>query len=191
MNNDEIYDVLRQKVEHVAEREMQTPRDFDYLSTRILDKTKAYLAPITLKRFWGYLGEKRQKKPFRNTLNVLAVYAGYTDIEVFENCMKDNCSTESDFLPNRNLNTASLYKGTVIELKWHPDRCVVIRYEGFDMFRVIEAANSKLQVGDTFQCYNFIDRQPLYLRCLVHSNGEPTGYVCGKENGIQYRILDK
>lgn len=190
MNKGEIYEALQQKVEIVAGRKMSTPRDFDYLSMRILDKTKMYISPITLKRFWGYLGEGHRKKPYRNTLNTLAVFAGYTDIETFTGSQCDTGSASSHIITNPNLQTASLSKGTVIELKWSPDRCVVIRYEGHDMFRVIESANSKLAVGDTFLCYQFIEQQPLYLRCLVHCNGEPTGYVCGQTGGIQYRIVE-
>ena len=189
MNKGEIYGALRQKVEMVAGRSMNTPRDFDYLSTLIFDKVETYLAPITLKRFWGYLGEEYRKKPYRNTLNILAVYAGYTSFEAFENSLLGLEIVSSDYLPTEDLQTASLRKGTRIELKWAPDRCVKIEYEGFDMFRVIEAANSKLAVDDTFQCYHFVKNEPLHLRCLVQSGRKPTGFVCGRTGGIQYRVL--
>ena len=53
MEQDSTYKVLQEKVEIVAGRKMITPRDFDYLSARIFDKTQTYIAPVTLKRFWG------------------------------------------------------------------------------------------------------------------------------------------
>ena len=187
---DSIYKALQDKVEIVAGRKMITPRDFDYLSARIFDKTKTYLSPITLKRFWGYLGEEQRKKPYRNTLNTLAIYAGYTSIESFTGCIDNNGCPSSEILHSPNLQTASLNKGAVIELKWSPGRCVRIRYEGHDMFRVIESQNSKLAAGDTFLCYQFIQQQPLYLRCLVHNNSAPTGYICGKEGGIHYDVVE-
>ena len=188
---DSIYKELQDKVEIVAGRKMRTPRDFDYLSARIFDKTKTYLSPITLKRFWGYLGEEQRKKPYRNTLNTLAIYAGYTSIESFTGyIIANNSSPSSEILHSPNLQTASLNKGAVIELKWSPGRCVRIRYEGHDMFRVIESQNSKLAAGDTFLCYQFIRQQPLYLRCLVHNNSAPTGYICGKEGGIHYDVVE-
>ena len=187
---DSIYKVLQDKVEIVAGRKMITPRDFDYLSARIFDKTKTYLSPITLKRFWGYLGEEQRKKPYRNTLNTLAIYAGYTSIESFTGCIDNNGCPSSEILHSPNLQTASLNKGAVIELKWSPGRCVRIRYEGHDMFRVIESQNSKLAAGDTFLCYQFIQQQPLYLRCLVHNNSAPTGYICGKDGGIHYDVVE-
>ena len=190
METDNIYKVLQEKVEIAAGRKMITPRDFDYLSARIFDKTKTYLSPITLKRFWGYLGEEQRKKPYRNTLNTLAIYAGYTSIESFTGCIDNNGCPSSEILHNPDLQTAALNKGVVIELKWSPGRCVRIIYEGHDMFRVIESQNSKLAAGDTFLCYQFIQQQPLYLRCLVHSNSAPTGYICGKEGGIHYDVVE-
>lgn len=190
MEQDNIYKVLQEKVEVIAGRKMRTPRDFDYLSTRIFDKTKAYISPITLKRFWGYLGEEHRKKPYRSTLNTLAIYAGYTCIETFTDSTGNNNNSSSETMHNPNLQTAALNKGDVIELKWTPGRCVRIKYEGHDMFRVIESQNSKLTAGDTFLCYQFIQEQPLYLRCLVHNNSEPTGYVCGKVGGIHYIVVE-
>lgn len=190
MTNDEIHKALQEKAEQIAGRKMNVPRDFDYLSIHILDKTKMYIAPITLKRFWGYLGEKNRKKPYRNTLNVLATYAGYTSFEAFEkNCNGVN-DVESDFLPNESLLTQSLRKGTRIELKWYPNRCVTISHEGLEMFKVTESINSKLSVGDTFLCGQIIDGEPLTLHCLVHNGASPANYVCGRVNGVKYRILE-
>lgn len=190
VETDNIYKVLQEKVEIAAGRKMITPRDFDYLSARIFDKTKTYISPITLKRFWGYLGEEHRKKPYRNTLNTLAVYAGHTSIEAFIDNIDNSTCQSSEILHNPNLQTAALNKGAIIELRWNPGRCVRIRYEGHDMFRVIESHNSKLATGDTFLCYQFIQQQPLYLRCLVHNNSAPTGYICGKEGGIQYSVVE-
>ena len=45
MTQDELYHLLQQKAEQVAGRAMSTPRDFDYLSTRIFDKTMGISLP--------------------------------------------------------------------------------------------------------------------------------------------------
>ena len=190
MEQDSTYMLLQEKVEFVEGRKMKTPRDFDYLSARIFAKTRIYISPITLKRFWGYLGEENRKKPYCNTLNTLAIYAGHTSIEAFIDSLGDCTSQGREILHNPKLQTAALNKGTIIELKWSPGRCVRIRYAEHDMFRVIESQNSKLAADDTFLCYQFIQQQPLYLRCLVHGNSEPTGYVCGKDGGIHYSVVE-
>lgn len=188
MDNEILYGNLRQRVEQVVGRQMKTPRDFDYLSMRIFEKTKAYLSPITLKRFWGYLGEKHRKRPYRTTLNILAQSIGYVSIEAF---MANAASgvVESEFLVNDSLQVAGLKKGARLELLWYPNRCVIVEYMGLDMFKVVESMNSKLSVGDTFLMNNIIDSQPLTLRCLVHDGQPPVNYVCGKINGVKYREL--
>ncbi len=179
---------LRDKVEKVAGRKMNTPRDFDFLSMHILNKTRNYIAPITLKRFWGYLGEKRQTSPFRFTLDTLALYAGYIDWEDFKT-NHNNSTSQSDFLPNESLKTTSLNRGDKIQLTWHPDRLVTISYEGMSMFKVQESINSKLSAGDTFLCDNIIDGEPLHLYCLVHEGNSPTNYVCGCIDGVKFKII--
>ena len=189
MDKEKIYDALQQKVENVAGCKMKTPRDFDYLSMRIFDKIKVYVSPITLKRFWGYLGEHNRKKPFRSTLNALAQYAGYTDVDAFESDANGGVSVESGFLANDSLLVSLLQKGALVELKWLPNRCVTISYEGLEMFKVVESINSKLSVGDTFLCGQIINGEPLTLRCLVHEGNSPVNYVCGRVNGVNYKIL--
>lgn len=189
MTQDELYHLLQQKAEQVAGRVMNTPRDFDYLATRILDKTKGYIAPITLKRFWGYLGDEYRKKPYRSTLNILAQFVGYVSIEAFEESYAGGSQVESDFLTNDSLQVASLEKNTRIELRWYPDRSITVVYLGMEMFKVVESVNSKLSAGDTFMMSQIIDGEPLTLRCLVHEGMAPTNYVCGRVNGVKYRVM--
>ena len=185
-----LYDRLKEKTEKVAGRAMTTPRDFDYLSSRIFDATRSYVASTTLKRFWGYIEADKGKRPSRNTLNVLAQYVGYADWERFEQSFDAETEVQSDFLPNDCLRTASLTQGDRVQLTWLPDRCVTIGYEGMGMFKVIESINSKLSVGDTFLCEHFVDGEALYLHCLVHEGNQPTNYVCGKVNGVKFRVIN-
>ena len=187
-NTNEIYKKLQEKAELVAGRKMESPRDFDYLSMRILDKTRNYIAPITLKRFWGYLGNKYCSKPYLNTLNAIALYAGYKNFNSFTKNLNDNI-VQSDFLPNNNVLVTSLGVGDKIQLTWYPDRSVTIQHQGLEMFKVTESINSKLCVGDTFFIGQIIDGEPLHLRCLVHDGGLPTNYVCGRINGVKFKLL--
>ena len=182
-----LYDKLKEKVEKVAGRAMMTPRDFDYLSSRIFDATRSYVASTTLKRFWGYIEAGKVKRPLRNTLNVLAQYAGYADWECFVQSF--DSEAQSDFLPNNCLRTASLTQGDRVQLTWLPDRCVTICYEGLGMYKVVESINSKLSVGDTFRCGCIIEGEPMYLAQLIHEGGEPVNYVCGRDTGVKYRVL--
>ena len=95
---------------------------------------------------------------------------------------------ESDFLKNHSLATNSLPKGTQIRLMWHPDRMVIIRHEGYEVFTVVESVNSKLSVGDTFRCGHIVEGELMYLAGLVHEGGEPVSYVCGSKDGVKWTL---
>ena len=179
------YQELREKVEKVVGRKMEAPRDYDYLSTRIFSSINTYIAPVTLKRFWGYFGKERQKIPFRNTLNILAQYVGYSCFDAF---CKGNGEFVSDFLPNDSLQVSSLQRGDVVEIKWDPGHSVAVQYEGMNLFKVIESVNSKLACGDTFLLGYIIAGEPLFLSCLVHNGNPPINYVCGMVGGVRYTL---
>lgn len=185
----EIYKHLQDAVEKAVGREMVTPRDFDYLASRIFDATGENLSAMTLKRFWGYLGEKNEHQPRLNTLNLLAQLVGYTDWMTYYKESSAAGNSESDFLKNNSIVTNALQRGIELQLMWHPDRVVTIRHEGYEVFTVVESKNSKLNVGDTFRCGLIVEGEPMYLAQLKHDGGEPVNYVCGCEGGVKFRLL--
>lgn len=186
-NMEETLNLLKTRVEKTIGREMKTPRDFDFLSARIYALTNTHISATTLKRMWGYLGKEKNHKPQLFTLNTLARAAGYKDLNAFANAAES--SSGSDFINNECLRTSALALGEVIRLLWAPDRTVTIRYEGMDMFTVIESVNSKLSAGDTFHVSYIINGEPLMLNCLIHEGGTPTNYICGRTGGVTYSIV--
>lgn len=72
---------LRSEVEKASGQQMMTPKDFDVLSDLVLQKTGQRLSPTTLKRLWGYMHDGGT--PRRSTLNILAQYIGYANVEAF------------------------------------------------------------------------------------------------------------
>ena len=184
----DIYKKLRMAVEKTVGREMETTSDFDHLATNLFEVTKVRISAMTLKRFWGYLGEKNMRQPRLSTLNTLAQYVGYTDWMTYYKQSSAAGEVESDFLKNHTLVTNSLAKGTQLRLMWHPDRVVVICHEGYEVFTVVESVNSKLSAGDTFRCGLIIEGEPMYLSGLIHEGGTPSEYVCGREGGVRFRI---
>lgn len=185
----QVYIALKDKVERTAGRKMCTPRDFEYLSMSIFNRVKINLSVATLKRFWGYVGKNYHGKPYRSTLNILAQYAGYVSYEFFVENFSGSSMVESEFITNETLAVGSLAKDAEVELRWFPDRCVTLKYMGMQMFKVIGSINSKLNEGDTFMVDQIIDGESLILRCLVHNGSESTNYICGKVNGVKFRVL--
>ena len=186
---EDIYGALRGAVEKTVGRAMKTTSDFDHLAASLFETTKVSISAMTLKRFWGYLGEKNERQPRLSTLNLLVQLVGYTDWMTYYKQSSAAGKVESDFLKNNSLVTNSLSKGTLIRLMWHPDRVVTIRHEGYEVFTVVESINSKLSVGDTFRCGLIVEGEPMYLAQLKHEGGEPVSYVCGREGGVKFRVL--
>ncbi len=184
-----IYKALQEAVEKAVGRKMVAPRDFDYLAMRVFDITRQYVSAMTLKRFWGYLGEKNVRQPRQATLNLLAQLVGYTDWMTYYKESSGAGMSQSDFLVGRTIVASSLPKGTMLRLMWHPDRRAVVRHEGYEVFTVVESVNSKLSVGDTFRCGCFIEYEPLYLSQLIHEGKEYPSYVCGIQDGVVFEIV--
>ena len=186
---EEIHASLRRAAEKTVGREMKTTSDFDLLAANLLETTKVRVSAMTLKRFWGYLGEKNMRQPRLATLNALALYVGYTDWMTYYKQSSAAGEVESDFLKNNSLVTNSLAKDTLIRLMWHPDRVVTIRHEGYEVFTIVESVNSKLSAGDTFRCGLIVEGEPMYLSGLIHEGGSPSEYVCGRKGGVKWMIL--
>lgn len=177
---------LRELVEQTAGRKMSTPKDFDFLSGMIFERTHEQINSFTLKRFWGYINRGGCGK---TTLNIMCRFVGYIDWDIF--CLKNapNQQEESGQIINNQINLHELKRGDKILLRWQPNREVVFRFEGMDMFTVVESKNSKLQIGDTFHTSTIIANQPLLLTCLVQEGKAPQNYVCGQKHGVQFLML--
>ena len=114
---DKDIDRLRKSIEAQVDREMRTPKDFDFLSEKIFEKVHQTVSPTTLKRMWGYLSETAT--PRLSTLNILSQFIGYDNWEAF-------CKSESTKEP---LEESEEIKGSVEQesdrqrhdsRRWHP-----------------------------------------------------------------------
>ena len=191
-NTDEfLTEKLKEYVENVAGFRLCTPKDFKNLAQSVFNETGSMLSPTTLKRLWGYLQEKEQQTPRMTTLDILSKYIGYMDFATFCKFRQIDGESESDFLVNNCLQTKSLLKGDRVKLMWQPDRCVAVQYIGLCMFKVIESRNSKLSADDIFICERIIENQPLILSNLIHENGDPINYICGKKGGVKFQLMAK
>lgn len=189
-NLEDRYKALQNAIEKTVNKKMISPVDFDKLSISIYEQTGEIISSMTLKRFWGYLGEKNIRQPRLSTLNILSSMIGYTDWKSFSNCNKNTENNiQSHFLEGKTLRTITLNPGTLIRLRWLPDRCVIIRYDGNEQFSILKSTNSKLSAGDTFRCREIIEGEPLYVSDVMHNNQKYNSYVCGKINGIKYNFI--
>ena len=185
-----FYDIIKADIEKLVMRRIAIKRDFEYLSAHILDRTGAYVSPITLRRFWGELaGGKYNVQPRRYTLDALVRYIGYSS---YENFVKNHISggnVDSGFVNGDYLVSNTLKKGCRLHIAWEPGHYVVAEYLGCGMFSIVESHKSKLSKDDTFQADIITQGEPLYLNRLIHDGGAPCRYVCGQKTGVRYRIV--
>ena len=173
--------ILREMIERMVGRKMLVPRDFVWLSEKVLDRTQQRVSASTLRRFWGYVNEGVTASKF--TKNVLAIFLGYADFEDFV-LLQGAGEQQSQMVMGREISCDDLYEGQLLKLSWLPDRTCIIRYQGKGSFKVVSSENTRLAKDDTFECRHFINHEPAYLHAWKHGDDEPVTYAIGKKNGI-------
>lgn len=182
---------LRQAVEESIGRRPQTPKDFDLLSESIYNRVGELLSRNTLRRIWGRMADERM--PRHSTLSILAHFIGYADVEAFmANSTASDDEQPSSVSLSRHLSVVDgLTRGDRLRLTWNPGRVCDVEYNGSLHFRVVASKNTKLKPNDTFLCSLIIEGQPLYLDQLNQGDNPPTSYICGKQGGVRFELLNK
>lgn len=172
---------LKTQIEQMMGKPLQVAGDFARLSERLVQRTRERVSASTLRRFWGYDSEGVQ--PRRYTLDVLSRFVGYRSFDDF--CQKNGeGEVQSGLVLADKVTASELHPGERLRLTWLPDRVMVVEHDGDGRFTVVEAQNTRLSAGDTFEVSVFIAHEPLYLDRLVHDGGQPAVYVVGKKDGI-------
>lgn len=179
-------EILIQRIEEVTGQHYDSPKDFNQLSELIFSKTEEMVSPTTLKRIWGYLDSASSPRSY--TLDVLARFLGYRDYEAFKT-ENQHPDVQSDITLCDKVSCGDLAIGDLLELSWLPNRVCRVEHLGGGNFRIVEARNTKLSVGDTFFCSLFITHEPLFVDKLIHEGKGPFVYVAGKKDGITVRRL--
>ena len=141
------------------------PADFGELSIAILKTSGERISSDTLSRIWGY--KKGYSSVRQSTVRVLEHYA--------------KANEESDFVHTTAIYADDCQKGNRVRIAWLPDRICVMSYMGDYRWRVEEAINCKLRVGDTFSCRTIAQGEVLYVDHVETANGF---YECFKMGGI-------
>lgn len=180
---------LRIEVEKSLGRNIKTPRDFEFLRQNIYSRINILLSTSTLMRLWGYINE--DVAPRISTLDTLARFIGFNDYTAFEDSVNRGGEAESNPVYNRSINVIKdLHTGDRLMFTWLPNRSCLVEYTGNLSFKIMESKNTRLSPGDTFQTGIIIEGEPLYLDCLCQKDTkQPSAYVCGKKNGINFQIL--
>lgn len=173
---------LRVEVENKMKRHLSSPTDFNKLSLQIQLELNEYLSVSTIKRLWGYVG--RQHAPRISTLDILARFTGNESWLEFCNKLIREHRIESSIFTTEQILSEQLEAGDRIALAWNPDRECILEYLGNNSYKVVNAINSKIAVGDTFSTLFFSLNQPLIVTNLKHEGKDAGSYIAGKANGL-------
>lgn len=183
-----IDEKLIREIERAAGRHMETAQDFAWLREQVGRQGCSSVSLNTLKRLWGYL-PTTYATTRRSTMDALAQFAGYKDYATF--CYQQELTGEtSNHVLSRHLNTKMMVRGLKLHVTWLPDRDLVAEHMGAGKFVIRNVQNSKLSVGDTFECQLVIENEPLYLGNLVHDGQPPVAYVAGKQEGVKFEVME-
>ena len=136
----------------------------------------------TLKRLLGFTAEQAQ--PRQSTLDILAVYLGFTSYEELEDAI--NNRGDSDFDSHSETVLSSLLPAEVeINLYYSPNRRLRLKHVKEGEFIVTESLNGSLKAGDIILVDSFTTGLPMIARDVIR-NGERLGrYVAGEKFGIK------
>ena len=156
------YDQLRLEIETALERKINTPKDFEFLRERIYAWLHILVSRTTLMRIWCYVDE--DVEPRKGMLDILAQFLGYQDRDGFcQNALLPKEQQSSPVLSRRLSVAKTLARCEWLRLIWQPDRLCEIEYLGELQFRVIASENTRLKMGDAFECSLIIEGEPLYI----------------------------
>ena len=178
---------LLKEVEKVYGRRVATTTDFESLSVVIEQEIGEQLSASTLKRLWGYVGDRRV--PRADTLDILAKYCGKKDFKGFCAWLVEESGVDSQFFTERYIRASDLAVGDKLSLGWAPDRLVKVECLASGRFRVVSSANSKLKAGDEFEADGFMFNCPLYITTIYREGKILPAYVAGRVHGLS--VLEK
>lgn len=173
---------LVNQVESRAGFSLSASSDFARLSDIIEKNGKGILSESTLKRLWGYVSSG--ENIHRNTLDILASFAGYDGYEAFKASIDSQNEIESGFLGKKCVGSRDIPEGETLRLSWRPDRKISLRKTGSSEFEVTESFNSKLQAGTRVEFGEIVVGKPLIMRITNYGGKETLYYEAGKSNGV-------
>lgn len=169
------------RVESRLGKPLKYSADCEILAQAIEDATGERLGVTTIKRLFGFAGEK--VTPRGSTMDIFARYLGYNDLRDMERQLGDAADI-SMFTAVDEIRADSLAAGTRIQLTYSPGRRLLLTYAGDGRFIVDEAENSKLLKGDIIRATHFAKGFELLVSDVVRDGASLGQYHAAKDGGL-------
>ena len=178
--------ILISMLSEKAGLDVSTPTGAEWLRNDIEKVTGETLSINTIKRITGVLEYEGSHRTM--LLDIIARYLGYSSWSLLETVLQEKISFFG--AENETLTLEKLPPGQVIEIRWDPDRIILLRHTKNKIFTVIESRNSKLQAGDILKLSQIAPGFPFYASDVTR-NGHSLGtYTAATINGVSSIVLN-
>lgn len=144
------------------------------------------IGETTVKRMLGLVGEnspERRRTPHVSTMDLLAKWLGYDNYKsLLREIGEQNYASE--FTSIEMIDVRELGEGTQQQIKYDPDRVIVMTYLGNCIFMVNESINSRLHKGDRIKVYYLVLGERMIVKERIRAERSLGGYYCGKDGGL-------
>ena len=166
---------------------LNQPADAERLAIDIETSTGNHVGVNTLKRLLGFISDERN--PRKSTLNIIAQYIGFDSWDML--AALDDKSDSSFKTGKDHLTATDIPNGQDIEIRYFPNRRIVITHLNDYSFVVKSSENSKLEAGDKLHLSHIVTGYPLFVAKVIR-NGENLGqFSAGKKQGIRFKLIKK
>lgn len=185
----ELLERLRKEVERRLDFPVKGPDDYARLSDLLKDEGCGTVSATTLKRIWGYISDTGSDyRPNAYTVTALCRLIGFKGLEEF---IANDFPIQSREYTGRFVESSTLPKGAIVELRWQPNRVCTLQYLGNTLFRVVHVENSTtLRDGDEVECGCFTQHAPVYFPRVFRQGSHPTTAMAGGASGITYSVTE-
>lgn len=192
-----------------GKKDLRTDHDYNTFSEEVAKNTgTTALNCNTWKRVFRHLRKKDGSpcESSRETGQIILQYLGYeswdelmedldNDYEWWQKKMGNNNVSGIQPVTPIDLIIKKLQKGDIIEVKYVPDRLVLLEFIRKDYYKVVSSKNSSLRQGDIVYISMFAIGYPLMVSDIIR-NGESKGkYQSARGHDIQsvnfYKEKDK
>lgn len=172
---------LIEKIEERYGKKLVYSTDVESLCEHIFETTKERLGVSTLKRMFGFVGQKVE--PRTSSMDIIAQYCGYPNYELMAKDMGEDTEI-SDFSPVDEVVANEIPEGTMIQVSYEPARILVLTYIGNGWFIVNESQKSKLIKGDKIRASHLTKGFKLLASDVMREGRSLGPYTAAKEGGL-------
>ena len=168
---------LKRSIKEKVGRSMDSPGDYDFLSSEVKKATNEYISPTTLKRFFNYIQSNVSTRT--STLSLLSRYLGYKGWDDFKNSIAIASNGASGTNEQQNSNIPPLSFTTDEQQN---RRIRVVRHN--DYYAIVIPRKS------AWALYLILTFVASLLVCIGVLYTNISNYTNNKEGGIEYSQID-